>query len=406
MKVFFFIAYLIISIAFTPANGQLAQDLYETARKHAYAGEYDQAKELLNTIILSNAKHYDAKFLLTQVHAWNKEYELAIPLLSELIHDFTPTPDTYEILARIKMWQNAYAQCREICEAGLKLFPSQISLQLLKAHSLSKMNQSDQAIQILENILANDSAQIEAKQLLEQLTFLEPNNAITLEYSYARFSNTFSPWHTASLSYRRGTSLGPITGRITNAYIFNQFGTQYEIDAYPKISKKSYAYLNSGISSNPVFPKLRFGAEYFRLLPKQFEISGGLRSLYFDQTRVTIYTAQVGHYPNHYWISARGFLASLDNHHEFTGAFTLRRYLEHSDHYFSLYANAGTTPLSIISLNEIRRLNANSVALDYQHPAFKRRLLIRTKAQYQQENYEEIRSTNRFTVFFSLEKRF
>lgn len=405
MKIFFIISFF-ISIALTPASSQPAQDMYETARKHAHAGEYNQAKELLNTILLANTEHYDAKFLLAQVHAWNREYELSTALLSQLIHDFMPTPDAYEMLARVKMWQDAYPQCQEVCEAGLKLFPSLTSLRLLKAQALLKMDQPDPAIEVLNNILLYDSSHTEAKQLLEQLEFLKLRNAVIVDYGYARFSNTFSPWHTAALSYRRNTGLGPVTARMTNAYMFNQFGIQYELDAYPRINKKSYTYVNMGTSNYAIFPKFRFGAEYFRLFPKQFEISGGVRNLSFHQTHVVIYTAQVGRYTNHYWMSARGFLTSLDHQHHSTGAFTLRRYLENPDHYFSVYANTGTTPLSVVSLNEIRRLNAQSIAVDYQYPAFKRSLLLKARAEYQQETYEEIRTTNRFTVLFSLEKRF
>ncbi len=397
--------FLLVAIFTNHLCAQTAQELYENAQQHAYAQEYTEAEDLLNTILLSNADHYDAKLLLAQVYAWNRQYILSSQLLTTLIHDFPPSADAYEMLAKVALWQQTYTNCLSVCNKGLQLYPESLSLQLTKAQALSNTGDTESAISILETLLAQDS-EPEASKLLKQLTYKEPANAIIAEYAYAHFSNTFSPWHTTSLAYRRKTSWGSLTGRISSTNRFDRKGVQYELEAYPRINKKSYVYLNGGISNNTVFPQYRFGAEYFRLFSRNLEISGGVRGLSFEQTYVNILTLQLGHYFSHYWLSARGFVASIENKHEATGTFTLRRYLSNPDQYLTLYAGSGATPLSVVSINEIRRLGTNGIAFDYQHPFYNRTLLAGAKIAYDREVYSEIRTTQRYTLLFSLAKRF
>lgn len=404
-----FIIIFLLTIVFTNCLfAQPAQELYENARQHAHSQEYDEAAQLLNTILLSNANHYDAKLLLAQVHAWNNQYVLSARLLTELITGFPPSPDAYDILAKVELWQEAYLRCITVCEKGLQLYPENISLQLTKARALGNTGDIDNAVSILEGILSQnqDKEYPEAAQLLKHLKYKEPSNAIIIDYAHAYFSNTFTPWHTASLAYRRKTSWGSFTGRVNSTYRFDQQGVLYEIDAYPKIGKRSYAYLNAGISKSSIFPQYRFGAEYFRLLPNKLEISAGIRGLSFDEIYINVLTLQLGHYFSHYWLSARGFMATIDNKHTLTGTVTLRRYLSNSDQYFTLYTGSGATPLSVVSISEIRRLKTHNVALDYQHPFQNRKLLAGAKIGYHQEIYPEIRSTSRYTLLFSLAKRF
>ncbi len=405
MKVLFTFLYFLFCVTFS-IKAQHTESLLDSAKASAYTKKYDQAKETLITLLSSSPHHYDAQLLLAQVYAWKKEYELSVPLLSEIIQHHAPSAEAYEMLARVKLWQEAYPSCLEVCQTGLHLFPDHIPLQFIKAQALANQYQVDTALDLLHQIMAKDSSLREVQGLIEQLQYQKLKNAVTVEYSYARFTNTFSPWHTAAVSYRRNTQLGPVIGRVTHAFMFDQSGNQFEVDAYPKISKKSYGNLNIGTSDRHIFPLFRGGAEYFRLFPRQIELSGGFRYLHFDQAQVMIYTAQLGHYFNQYWVSARGYTAVIDNVYEMTGALTLRRYFDNPDRYLTFYVNTGSTPLHIVSLNEMRRLQASSFALDYQHSTFKRKLLLKAGAGYQKEFYEEIRETDRMTVSFSVEKRF
>ncbi len=406
MKRLVILGCLAVSLSMTAARGQTLQMLYDSARQQAYASEYKQAKKTLDTLLLSDAQHDDARLLLAQIHAWDGDYRSALALLSELTQKPQTSVEAYEMMARVRMWQDQCSSCLETCKTALALFPDYLPVRFLSAQALVCLGEENQAIDTLNAVLASDSSHVEAQRLLDQLQRQQLKNSVGIEYSYAHFSNTFSPWHSTALSYRRNTGWGPVIARATYAYRFDQTDVQYEVDAYPRLSKRSYAYLNAGVSHRRVFPAYRYGAEYFRLLPGRFEISGGVRGLYFDPVHVLIYTLQAGRYLDHYWISARGFLASVEQRKELTGSFTLRRYLADPDHYFTLYATSGATPVQVVALSEIRRLQAQSIGLDYQYPAWNKTLLIGGKAVYQQEVYEEIRATRRITLSVSLEKRF
>ncbi len=383
----------------------IAQDAYADAANKAKNGEYDEARQLLQKILVNIPEHQDAKFLMGVVHAWDKQYDKARPVFEDLIAFGYNSVEVFQALSRLEIWDNNPVQALEVTKRGLEKYPNDITLKYLKAAALAALENDDEAIAILESVLAEEPEYEEAQKLLKELLARRSKNAISVDYSYAWFSNTFTPWHRTSLEYRRNLPIGPVIGRVNYAYMFDRSTLQGEVDAYPAINSLTYSYLNVGVSDGKVFPNFRFGAELYRLLPANFEASVGMRGLYFTETDVYIYTAQVGNYLPGYWVSFRGFFTAIDEEFNATGLFVGRKYFSSKDHYFSVYASSGAAPLKVATLAEIQRLDANMVALDYQYP-LSHQFFIRGYAEYQHERYPEIRSTHRYTISVRLEKRF
>ena len=386
-------------------NSSVENDPYATATNKAYNGEYSEARQLLQHILVNTPDHHDAKFLLGLVQAWDKQYEEARNIFRDLIALNYASVEVFQALARLELWDKNPVQSLKICEEGLEKYPDDITLKYLKAEALAALENDDEAIALLEAILAEDPEHAEAQKLLKELLARRSNNAVAVDYAYSWFSNTFTPWHRTSVEYRRNLPFGPVIGRVNHAYMFDRSALQGEVDAYPKINSLTYTYLNVGVSDGKVFPNFRFGTELYRLLPANFEASLGMRGLYFTETDVYIYTAQIGNYLPGYWLSLRGFLTAIEGQFNYTGLLVGRKYFGSKDHYFSLYASSGAAPLKVVTLAEIQRLDANMVAFDYQYP-LPRQFFLRFYAEYQHERYPEVRSTHRYTILLRLEKRF
>src|ERR1035437_4398915 len=88
------------------------------------------------------------------------------------------------------------------------------------------------------------------------------NNSFQIAYYFDDFNREFggTQWHLISLQYEHTfKDFGSVLWRINWANRFSDRGLQYEMDAFPSISKKMYMYLNVGYSPDePVFSKYRF----------------------------------------------------------------------------------------------------------------------------------------------------
>lgn len=399
--------FLIIWLAIQPFAGFCQVDsLYQEARLHAFNNRYEEANHDLDTILSQYPEHYDALFLQTMIMAWSGEYYPALRQLNFIINKFSPTEEAMEAIARINYWSGENIKAIITADKGLSLFPENLNLLYIRAQALAAQNQYEDAIASLDTLLQEKDDYQEAQDLRQSLQILKLKNAVGIEYTHSRFSNTFTPWHQATAYYQRKLPNTLLIGRIQYAHMFDQQGIQVEADAYPKIDTKTYAYLNAGVSNATIFPKVRWGAELYRLLPHQWEASAGMRGLYFQAVPIHIYTVQLGRYFPAYWISARAFMSSLENQQQFTGLLTARRYLGHKDRYTTFYLGSGATPLKINSLAEVQRLDASWISVDYQHPLWERRWIIRSTLEVQQELYPEIRATDRVSFTIRLERRF
>jgi YaiO family outer membrane protein len=156
---------------------------------------------------------------------------------------------------------------------------------------------------------------------------------------------------------------GPLIGRINHANRFNIIGQQFEIDAYPKIMKGMYAYLNAGFSSSTaLFPGSRYGGEVYKSLPNAFEASLGLRQLNFSSSNV-VYTASIGKYYGNYWLSYRHYYTPSTSN---SGQIWIRRYFADVDDYMTFKIGLGVSPDEDVSTLAIYQLNSQRMSADFQ----------------------------------------
>lgn len=401
-----YLSFILVFLLLSAESFAQVDDLYQRARQLAHQGAYQQANRLLRSVLTAHPEHYDALFLQAMITAWDGAYLPALRKLNKLKQQHGINPELIESISRINYWAGEHTKAVLAAEEGLALYPENTTLLYLKAQAEAAEEHYDAAIAALEALLVLQPEHQEAIALLERLKVLRLKNTVGVEYLHARFSNSFSPWHQFTASYSRKVPSTLLVGRLKYARMFDQQGIQAEIDAYPTINEKTYAYLNAGISDATILPAFRWGAELYREFHQKWEASAGMRGLYFENAPVHIYTAQLGHYFSSFHISARGLLTTLEANQHVGGLLSLRRFIEHEDRYVSLYLGNGATPLRVNSLIEIQRLDATWLGLDYQHPLGDRTWLLRSALELQQEVYPEIRTTNRLSFSLQLQKRF
>ncbi|MEI6945797.1 YaiO family outer membrane beta-barrel protein [Paraflavisolibacter sp. H34] len=170
-------------------------------------------------------------------------------------------------------------------------------------------------------------------------------NAVTVQYTHHHFDKQFAEdWRLASVEYKRQTRFGALIPRLNYARRLGHTGFQYELDAYPKFSKKLYAYFNAGHSSRmPVFPQWRQGLSLFLGLSKGWEAEGGYRFLYFDR-EVWIATAGLSKYWGNWLLNGRSYYQPSAAGTNLSYFFNARRYLKNERDHIWLQAGRGVSP--------------------------------------------------------------
>src|SRR5690606_24857636 len=181
-------------------------------------------------------------------------------------------------------------------------------------------------------------------------------------------------------------------------------GTLFELDAYPSLGEKMYAYLNVGGSSAAFFPEFRVGASVYYSLPKAWEIEGGFRYLQFSET-TTIYTASVGKYIGNWWVNLRGNLIPGTGNSLGTSAnLQARYYFKTGEDYFSFQLSSGVSP-DEETRDPTQLLNSYRARVGYQQ-LLTERFMLNAVTGYSYDELGPDRFRNNFNLSLGVEYRF
>lgn len=203
-----------------------------------------------------------------------------------------------------------------------------------------------------------------AQEPLQDSVSSDAYTAAGLNVDYENFDQDLSDWTLVSIELKRRTTRGTLIGRVTRGDRFDRTGVQYEIDAYPKLGKGTYAYLNAGVSSDSIFPDLRLGAQIYRSLPRSWEVSLGARYLDFDTSDVTLLTGSIARYVGNWYLAAQPYFSDKDRGSSASVSGTVRRYFESRDDYFGIRGSFGEVPDQDIFLAQPVDLQSWSIGLE------------------------------------------
>jgi YaiO family outer membrane protein len=347
------------------AQTESAGELFQKARQLAFNGQRKEAIEICNTLLERNPDDFDTRVLLGRLHAWNGDYESARKELQIVVVKRPAYMDARDALIDVELWSDNSSEALRLCKEGLDREPNNETFHYKRARALNRLDKKDEAITALEKALEFNPQYKEAKQFLKQLQGYEKLYTAKVEYSFDAFDKTFDLWHMVSASLSRTMPFGSLIGRVNSARRFGTSAVQGEIDAYTRLRKGSYAYLNAGVSDSTIFPKARFGAEIYQKLPAGFEASIGLRRLHFASAKVMIYTGSVSKYYGNYLFQFRPFITPDHIGTSFSGNFLARKYFGDAGNYATLSFGAGVSPDEKYSTFDFIRLYSQKVGIDY-----------------------------------------
>ena len=342
----FLLFFLVFSFSIKAQEILSSDQLFKNARTAAFdEDDYPKAISITKQALEISPDYSDIRIFLGRLYTWTDEVGLARQEFEQVIQKNPGYEDAHLAYGYLEYWNDQPEKALIIIEPGIEKNPESEGLLMLKAKILNNLGKFTEANETLVTLLKYKPNLSEARAFSQKIKELSSKNQIGVDYDFVYFDERFSePWHLASVSYGRRTSLGSITGRLNYANRFTRNGIQFEVDAYPRISDTFYAYLSGGISENGgVFPRYRAGFSLFANLPKSFEADAGFRFLGFSES-TWIYTASIGKYYSNYWFNLRTYFTPSNSSLSKSVSLTVRYYLAGADDFLSLRLGTGLSP--------------------------------------------------------------
>ncbi|GAC1441930.1 MAG: hypothetical protein NVSMB63_09860 [Sediminibacterium sp.] len=357
--------------------------LFQAARKAAFDEKnYPKAKILLYKALKISPGYTDIRVFLGRIYTWTDNTDSARFCFDEALKAKPGYEDAVSAYADLEYWNDHNNKALDIIEDGLKYHPASENLLYRKAKILNAMRHYKEADVTIQQVLNFNRNNTEARSLAGRIKELSTKNKIGFSYDYVYFDKQFSdPWHLASFDYTRATGIGSVTGRINYANRFKENGVQYEVEAYPHISKTFYSYVNAAYSENiGLFPQWRGGFSLYANLPKSYEAEIGIRYLKFSGDPTWIYTGYLGKYYRSWLFSGRVYVTPSTFTHTVSTSYsaTARYYYGSADDVISGTFGYGISPddrLNSIQLDNSIRLVSYKAGLSFKKKLSRRNVI-------------------------------
>ncbi|HET9486549.1 MAG TPA: YaiO family outer membrane beta-barrel protein [Chryseosolibacter sp.] len=378
----FLLLFLCVIVSFRLCHGQdvhhgtSEDELFRLARQKAIAKPFAESRQVLASLLGINPAHYDARVLLARIHAWNGDYDSARKELQMVLQAYPYHEDALRALTDVEMWDENFGGVLRVTNTALEKYVHDPEFLLKRARAFYAMKNPDEATAVLKLLLEVHDGHVEAKRLLSEITHAQKKNYVGMSYGLDIFNEVFSPAHHASVFGSRKNEWGTVVLNGNFSSRFHETDWQGEAEVYPKIYKGIYGYLNYGYSGGKLFPKHRAGAELYFSIPRNLEVSGGIRYLdYRDNRSINIFTGSVGWYGEKYSVLGRLFLTPDAIQGTGTASFIqLKRMRGSRDEYVGLNASIGFTPdertlqtSTGLAAESIFNLKSQSIGLDWSH---------------------------------------
>ncbi|MFN3528376.1 MAG: YaiO family outer membrane beta-barrel protein [Bacteroidia bacterium] len=401
---------------FQPAHAQDTPDLdklFRRAQQLGFDGHYEDARVLIDSILLFKRPNTDAELFKANTWLWQKEYSEGTRLLQQLQARESENQEVALALLKAYVWSAKNDSAISLSKRFKAEWLLKGDFQYYTALAYFNLGAYENSLAITEKLFQNQSAYPGIRALHEQNIYHLQRQHLLLDYQFSSFNDDIPDWHWLSLEYGKQLRRGPLLFRLTQISRFNLDASQFELEYYPRINDKTYLYAGAGLAQGVLFPSFRAGLEAFREIGNAFELSAGFRHLGFSDAPVTSYTLSLSKYHKAWWLSLRPFIIPAAGNVYLTSNLQIRRYLNNSRHWLNLTAGIGNSPDLDFRLNapdsapsdQLFVLDATLVRLDYQHPmGFN--WLFRSFAEYKNEEFLPGNYRTRYTLGIALQRFF
>jgi len=364
----------------------------EDIRRAIRENRFGQAIKMCQAELRRDPESYDFTFLLGQAYAYSGKWDEALVLLAGLTARFPQNTDVLLLRARVESWKRNY----RVAEAGYKkvlaISPGNLEALTGLAEVSSWKGDYRQAIVLYEQIAERQKGQPaaladtlfrlgrvhmwngnydKAREYYLRAIQLEPENedynrALKIatprwqdryEFRFERQNESFSDGRPDYVDDRLALQVrlhrpGPLILKVDRTERFKREDYQMEMEFYPRLWGRAYAYLNASYSPKAVhFPEYSFLAEVYQGFFSAWDVSLGYRRMGFVSNPVSLYIGSLGYYFGNQIAFLRWYYAPDSEGQDFSWTVSLRRYFSATNYLYLGYGQ-GSKPFDIITLED------------------------------------------------------
>ncbi len=346
-------------------------DSYAAAHELAYNGKHGQAQSIALAILNKYPENIKARTLVARTYSWSRQYDKARREFNKLTSIEKDNRDIWILAVKNELYAKNNAIALGLTNKALTYLKNDKELERLAEMALDRIENQEfpkkswidnpGSIATKSNIKSSkrknkseiestpgtvvknkETEAVEKKEAKKENVL---NNRIAIRNSFTVFDQRYDPMVFSTIEFKRQTLAGSLLPRINYSNRNGEHGLQYDIDFYPKFSKRFYAYLNYGYSNASIYPNHKVGGDLYVNLPGAMEFSAGGRYISLDTRDITMITNSIGHYRGNYYFSLRSnLIPKEDNLIQFSGNLLVRKYLKDADNFFSLNIGMGYSP--------------------------------------------------------------
>jgi YaiO family outer membrane protein len=258
-------------------------------------------------------------------------------------------------LAEIASWQGEYARSVSLYDRAAEQYPdnAELAFQLGRVHFWS--GNYEKARHSYEKALRLDP---QNKEYRKALTTASPRWLKNYEFRYEHQAETFTdgrnPYIDRRLAFQLNFLLtGPLVLKASLTERSEKKDYQYEVESYPRLWNRSYAYLNLAVSPKAVhYPNHSWLAEVYQGIFSSWEVSLGHRRITFSPRSTSVYLGSVAHYHDQSIAFLRWYLTREEGKTTFSWTVNLRRYFSETSH-LSVGYGMGSKPFDIVTAEDL-----------------------------------------------------
>lgn len=393
-QILLFLSFLLILYRlFSLAAPTLEETAIEEIRRAIRNGDYPKAIEMCQVELRREPEHYDLNFLLGQAYAFSGRWDEALVLLGGLAARFPQNTDVLLFRARVESWKKNYEAAEKGYRQVLCLSPGNLEALTGLAEISSWQGNYAEAIAIYEQVASQqeesspssradtlfrlgrvylwsgnyDKArqyyrlalqlEPECREYRRALKMVTPRWPDRYEVRYEHQVESFNDGRSAYVDDRLAFQVrldepGPLIFKAGRTERFGQADYQVELEFYPRLWDRAYAFLNATYSSRAIhFPEYSFLAEIYQTLFRAWDVSLGYRRIGFASQSVSLYIGSLGYYFGNWIAFWRWYYTPRGEGHDFSWTASLRRYFSASSYLYAGYGQ-GSRPFDIVTLED------------------------------------------------------
>lgn len=347
------------------ANNDVNEVSYSKAHSLAYDGKHRPAKDILIQVVSKNPIDIEARALLASTYSWGGQYSKARDEFNKITSTERENSPIWISAIKNELYANQNATAYGLASKALTYVKSNSEVERLLKISMDRIQNEKQPelgwhnteSLLITNIVSKkkpkkenvpnkkEVAPVVSNEAKTPVAKEALNNRIAIRNAFTIFDQRYDPAIYSSISLRRQTLAGSIIPRINFSNRNGINGLQYDLDFYPKFSKRFYAYLNYGYSNASIYPNHKMGGDLYVNLPGAMEFSAGGRHIRFATRNVSVITNSIGHYRGNYYFSLRSYVRPKeDNLIGISGNLLVRKYLKDAENFMGINVGMGYSP--------------------------------------------------------------